>query len=157
MSNNYSKIRFIGYAIPTTPGNLTPIGNPNGPGAVAGTYLGNANVNKDIDSRIKVLKNAVELAKAKLPAGEDPKSIINLFVAPEFYFHGVDGPYVFTKKDSDPVDAILKKLQAEFPASEYPNWTFVFGTAITAKADNLKNIYESNAVTVRNSVVRNLS
>ena len=88
MSNNYSKIRFIGYAIPTTPGNLIPIGNPNGPGAVAGTYLGNANVSKDIDNRIKVLKNAVDLAKAKLPKGEDLKSIVNLFVAPEFYFHG---------------------------------------------------------------------
>lgn len=43
MSNTYSKLRFIGYAIPTTQAKLVSIGNPNGPGAVAGTYLANSN------------------------------------------------------------------------------------------------------------------
>ncbi|MBS1635877.1 MAG: hypothetical protein JST26_08120 [Bacteroidetes bacterium] len=157
MSSNYSKIRFIGYAIPTTPGNLIPIGNPNGPGAVAGTYLGNPDVETDINNRILVLKNAVDLAKNALPKNEDPTSIINLFVAPEFYFHGVDGPYVYSTTGTDPADMVIQKLQSTFPASDYPNWTFVFGSAITAKVDNLQNVYDSNYATIRNSVVHNLS
>lgn len=156
MSNNYSKIRFIGYAIPTTPGNLIPIGNPNGPGAVAGTYLGNPDMKTDIDNRILVLKNAVDIAKNALPS-EDPASIINLFVAPEFYFHGVEGPYVYSDTETDPADFVLQKLQETFPASEYPNWTFVFGSAITAQVANLQNVYDSNYAEIRNSVVRNLS
>lgn len=156
MSTNYSKIRFIGYAIPTTPGNLIPIGNPNGPGAVAGTYLGNPDMKTDIDNRILVLKNAVDLAKGSLPQ-EDPTSIINLFVAPEFYFHGVEGPYTYSDSDADPADLILQKLQETFPASDYPNWTFVFGSAITAQVENLQNVYDSNYAQIRNSVVRNLS
>ncbi|MBY0572725.1 MAG: hypothetical protein K2P84_03505 [Undibacterium sp.] len=158
MSTNYSKIRFIGYAIPTTDGSLVDIGNPNGPGALAGKYLGNQDMNTDIDNRILVLKNAVELANSKLPVGEDPTSIVNLFVAPEFYFHGVEGPYIYSdSSDGDPADKILQKLQATFPAAQYPNWTFVFGSVITAKVDNIQNLYESNSVTVRNSVVKNLA
>lgn len=156
-TTNYSKIRFIGYAIPTTPGNLVPIGNPNGPGAVAGVYLGNDDFLTDITSRISVLKNAVDLAKSNLPQGEDPQSIINVFVAPEFYFHGTQGPYLHTPAEADPATIILEQLQNTFPASEYPNWTFIFGSAITAKVDNIQNVYDSNYATVRNSVVRNLS
>ena len=40
----YNKIRFIGYAVPTTPADVVDIGNPNGPGAVAGYYLANTDI-----------------------------------------------------------------------------------------------------------------
>ena len=62
-SARHSKIRFIGYTIPTTPANMVAIGNPNGPGAVAGTYLASADLASDIAARIAVLKNAVDAAK----------------------------------------------------------------------------------------------
>ena len=52
MTTNHSKIRFIGYPIPTTPANLVSIGDPNGPGAVAGTYLANNDVATDIKNRV---------------------------------------------------------------------------------------------------------
>jgi hypothetical protein len=156
-TQNYSKIRFIGYAIPTTPGNLVPIGNPNGPGAVAGVYLANDDFETDITSRISVLKNAVDLAKNMLPQNEDTESIINVFVAPEFYFHGTEGPYLYSASEADPATLILEQLQQTFPASDYPNWTFIFGSAITGEVENIQNIYESNYVDIRNSVVRNLS
>lgn len=156
-TQNYSKIRFIGYAIPTTPGDLVPIGNPNGPGAVAGVYLGNDDFETDISSRISVLKNAVDLAKSNLPQNEDPTSIINVFVAPEFYFHGTQGPYIYAPGENEPATLILEQLQQTFTASEYPNWTFVFGSVITAQVENIQNVYESNYATVRNSVVRNLA
>ncbi len=156
-TNNYSTIRFIGYTIPTTPADMVAIGNPNGPGAVAGTYLGNEDFSTDITARISVLKNAVDTAKSQLPLNEDPSSVINLFMAPEFFFHGTQGPYIYDTHSNDPVEAILKELTSTFPASEYPNWTFVFGSAITARVDNIQHIYASNYVTTRNAVVEALS
>lgn len=50
-TNNYSTIRFIGYTIPTTPADMVAIGNPNGPGAVAGTYLGKTRRLEPYDSK----------------------------------------------------------------------------------------------------------
>lgn len=156
-TSNYSRIRFIGYAIPTTPAQLVPIGDPNGPGAVAGTYPGSADLATDVAARIAVLKNAVDTAKAQLPASEDPSGVINLFVAPEFYFHGLSGPYVHTGKADDPVPGIVAQLQAAFPAADYPNWCFVCGSAITAKADKIDTVYAANGTTTRNAVVEALS
>lgn len=152
-----SKIRFIGYAVPTTPANLVAIGNPNGPGAVAGTYQGNDDFTTDITARIAILKNAVDAAKAKI-SDSDPSDIINLFVAPEFYFHSNQGPYVFDGETiPDPAEAILAQLKSIFTPAEYPNWTFVFGSAITAKVANIQAVYDSNSTKVRNSIVKNLS
>jgi hypothetical protein len=94
MSNIYNKIRFIGYAIPTTPAHLVSIGDPNGPGAVAGTYLANSDIQADMSNRIVIMKNAVDTAKGQLPTGET--DVINVFVAPEFYFHGTEGPYIYS-------------------------------------------------------------
>lgn len=156
-TNNYSTIRFIGYTLPTTPADMVAIGNPNGPGAVAGTYLGNADLATDISARIAVLKNAVDAAKSQLPQNEAPAGVINLFMAPEFFFHGLQGPYVFDTKSNDPVVAILKELALVFNATDYPNWTFIFGSAITAKVDNIEKIYAANSTTVRNAVVEALS
>lgn len=153
MTTDYSTIRFIGYAIPTTPANLVPIGDPNGPGAVAGTYLALADLASDIATRVAVLKNAVDTAKSALPSGEDPKQVINLFMAPEFFFHGVQGPYVYEPGGQDPVELVLAALIAAFPAADYPNWTFVFGSAITTKTGSIERVLASSSATVRNAVV----
>ncbi|MFP8780122.1 hypothetical protein [Hydrogenophaga sp. RWCD_12] len=157
MSQSYAKIRFIGYAIPTTPANMVAIGNPNGPGAVAGTYLGLADFQADVRARIAVLKNAAEVAKAALPLGEAPGSVLNLFVAPEFYFHGTQGPYLYGHGDPDPADFILDQLRLAFPASDYPDWTLVCGSAITSRVQDMASIAVANNTTVRNDVVRALS
>lgn len=154
---NNSSMRFIGYSIPTTPANMVSIGDPNGPGAVAGTYLGSDDLNTDIQARIAVLKNAVDTAKSHFPANEDISTVTNVFVAPEFFFHGSQGPYVYDTNSTDPATTILSGLTATFNATDYPNWTFVFGSAITAQVDNIDNIYEANSVTVRNAVVDSLS
>jgi len=155
MSNTYSKIRFIGYAIPTTPAKLVSIGNPNGPGAVAGTYLANADLQIDICKRIAIMKNAVDTAKNKLPVEET--DVINVFVAPEFYFHGLEGPYIYSDPSMDPVDLIRQQLSETFNDSDYPNWTFICGSAITTMLKNVSEVYNSNSVKTRNSVVQNLS
>ncbi|HSS48253.1 MAG TPA: hypothetical protein VLX28_04845, partial [Thermoanaerobaculia bacterium] len=149
MSKDRPDIRFMGYAIPTTPGSLVPISS-SGPGGVAGTYLGDCDVATDLGFRIAVLKNAVDTAKALLPAGEDPGSVINLFLAPEFFFHGVQGPYIYASEADDPADAILRRLVETFPACDYPNWTFVFGSVTTAQLDAFDRVCEANSTTVRN-------
>jgi hypothetical protein len=157
MSQRYSKIRFIGYAIPTTPANMVAIGNPNGPGAVAGTYLGLTDFQADVRARIAVLKNAAEVARAALPPGEAPGSVLNLFVAPEFYFHGTQGPYLYGHDDPDPADFILDELRQAFPASDFPDWTLVCGSAITSRVQDIGAILASNSTQVRNAVVQSLS
>ena len=155
MSNTYSKIRFIGYAIPTTPSKLVSIGIPNGPGAVAGTYLASSDLQTDILKRIAIMKNAVDTAKNELPVGE--KGVINVFVAPEFYFHGLEGPYIYSDPSNDPVDVIQQKLTKTFNDSDYPNWTFICGSAVTTLLKNVNEVYNSNSVKTRNSVTQNLS
>lgn len=157
MSQRYSKVRFIGYAIPTTPANMVAIGNPNGPGAVAGTYLGLADFQADVRARIAVLKNAAEVARVALPPGEAPGSVLNLFVAPEFYFHGTQGPYLYGHGDPDPADFILNELRQAFPASDFPDWTLVCGSAITSRVQDIGAILASNSTQVRNAVVQSLS
>lgn len=154
-TNNFSKIRFIGYAIPTTPANLIPIGDPDGPGAVTGTYLGNADFQTDVPNRIQILKNAVDTTKQHLPTNEE--GVINLFVGPEFYFHGVQGPYIYQDANVDPVNVIKQALADTFNAEEYPNWTFVFGSVITSQIRNPDKVFGSNSAVTRNKVVQALA
>lgn len=155
MNSSYSKIRFIGYAVPTTPAGLVPIGNPNGPGAVAGTYLGNDDPQTDITDRISIVKNAVDTAKAKIGISEP--DVINVFVAPEFFFHGTQGPYIYDSPSGDPVDTLKNQLVNTFTADDYPNWIFIFGSAITTILKNVERVYDYNSVKVRNQVVESLS
>lgn len=144
-----TRIRFIGYCLFTGP-------EMSGDSPGAESYLGNDNLCIDISSRILILKNAVDLAKSQLPSDEDPSQVINVFLAPEFYFHGTQGPYVYSNEDEDPLPFMLSMLSETFNRDDYPNWTFVFGTAVTAKVANLTNLFESESVCSRNSVVRNL-
>jgi hypothetical protein len=157
MSSDYPTLRFLGYAIPTLPAKMIAIGNPNGPGCVAGSYLGDSDVATDIAARIAVLKHAVDTARALLPPGEDPASVINLFMAPEFFFRGVQGVYHYSRESDDPVGGILQQLAATFPASEYPNWSFVFGSVVTARVVDFDKVCADNSTRVRDDVVEALA
>jgi len=155
MTQTYNKIRFIGYAIPTTPAKLISIGDPNGPGAVAGTYLANNDVLTDLRKRVEIMKHAVDTAKNKIKDSDE--SVINVFVAPEFYFHGTEGPYVYDEDSKDPILELQQILSDTFNRKDYPNWTFIFGSAITTKIRNMNVVYDSNSAKMRNNIVRNLS
>jgi hypothetical protein len=102
-------------------------------------------------------------------------------MAPEFYFHGLLGPYVFSpaaattsylqpqeeaerSADSplevtpnDPMIEIQRQLTAAFNNKAYPNWMFVFGTAITAEVRNISNALYDEQTQVRNRVVQLLA
>lgn len=80
-----------------------------------------------------------------------------LYVAPEFYFHGTQGPYLYGHDDPDPADFILDELRQAFPASDFPDWTLVCGSAITSRVQDIGAILASNSTQVRNAVVQSLS
>lgn len=150
---NYSKVRFIGYAIPTGPSQDQLILSTY----TTGSYLAASDMAEDMRNRVAILKNAVDTAKKALPANEDTASVNNIFLAPEFYFHGNLGPYIYDSNSHDPVTQLMVLLTATFDAVNYPNWTFVFGTAITAKVENIHAVFHSSAVKMHKKLVRGLA
>ena len=151
----YSAVRFIGYALPTTPASMVDVGDPNGAGSLAGTYPAHPATEADIAGRVEVMLNAVRTAQASLPA--DETDVLNVFVAPEFAWHSQQGPYLYRPEDSDPIDAALTQLAAAVPADEFPNWLFVFGSAISSCVADPQEIFARNTTKVRNKIVRDLS
>lgn len=148
----YSKVRFVGFAIPTTPSSIIGVGDVDGSGAVAGTYPAFEDPTKDIEARLDVMGAAVDAAFSKLPKDD----VLNVFVAPEFYWHSDIGPYVYGENGTDPAEQILELLQERFPKEKYPNTLFVFGTVISAQVDNLEHILNDSSVVERNRVVQTL-
>lgn len=142
-----SAVRFIGYAISTFPAHLRD-------GLGGGTYLGNVSVERDLEMRVAILKNAVDTAKAQLPKDGSDATVNNVFLVPEFYFHGAQGPYLYGDGEEDPMLRLQQILTETFPAEDYANWTFVLGTAITARVSDPKRLFESNSVQVRNETVK---
>lgn len=151
---SYTSVRFIGYALPAAPSAMVDIGDPNGAGSLAGTYLAHANPEDDLAGRVAVMANAVRTARSHLPEGET--GVLNVFVAPEFAWHGAQGPYLFTPDAADPADTALALLADAVPAAEYPNWLFVFGSMITSCVADPLEIFERNTTKVRNKIVRDL-
>jgi hypothetical protein len=149
-----SKIRFIGYALPTAPAGVNPVGAT---GKMEGTYAGHANMENDVRQRVQALQSAVNVAKQNLPPDEDANSVLNVFMAPEFFFHGVMGPYVYTSDEEDPAAFTMDALKAAFPASEFPNWTFVFGTILSSQVENIQNVFSSESAQMRNRIIKALS
>ena len=82
--------------------------------------------------------------------------MLNVFVAPEFFWHGPMGPYVHTPTDVDPADAILEVLREALPAEEYPTFLFVLGTVVTAAVADIDEVLAGSSTVARNDVVRAL-
>lgn len=152
-TNKYAQCRFIGYAIPTGPSQDKLILSKY----LVGNYLGATDVLQDLLARIAILKNAVDTAKQALPADEDTQLVNNIFMAPEFYFHGPLGPYIYRHVEEDPAELALKLLAKTFNSQDYPNWTFVFGTMISAKVANIDAVFQSPAVQMRKRLVESLA
>mmetsp|Transcript_26254 Transcript_26254/g.63974 ORF Transcript_26254/g.63974 Transcript_26254/m.63974 type:complete len:514 (+) Transcript_26254:38-1579(+) len=97
-------------------------------------YIGNDDNEVDAQNRLKIMKDAVELAYRS----SDPDSAtLKVFIAPEFYWRGVDGAYVFMEEEPEdwdicgPVCQILKGLEEIVAQKRFENWVFLFGS-ITA-------------------------
>ncbi|KAL3938496.1 MAG: hypothetical protein SGBAC_006612 [Bacillariaceae sp.] len=97
-------------------------------------YIGNDDNEVDVQDRLKIMKDAVESAYRS--SDPDPTTL-KIFIAPEFYWRGVDGAYVFMEEDPEdldtcgPVCQILKGLEEIVAQKRFENWIFLFGS-ITA-------------------------
>lgn len=155
---HYRRIRFIGYPIPTTPANVVACGDPNGQGMVGGSYLGHEDFETDVRARVAVLMAAAATARQELARGEEEEEdVLTVFMAPEFFWHGDEGPYLHAGDEPDPADAILRALEAAFDAAEYRHWLVVAGTCITALVEDKDKLYSLNSTVTRNAVVAGLA
>ena len=93
-----------------------------------------------------MLKSAVDTARAALPDDDDP--VLNIFVAPEFYWHGQMGPYLYAPGEPDPAEVIRAELERLFPLEEYPDFLFVFGSALSAEVGDIDVVLSSSSATV---------
>ena len=132
---SYDKIRFIAYAINTGPQGY--VGSQ--------TYLGVEPPQNDIDARCTLMMRAITTAKNKIPLASPPESgVLNVFMAPEFFFRGNKGAY-----DMDNVSYAIEKLQKMVAADEWKDWVFVFGTILGfSSSDNTdkKEVYNFSLI-----------
>lgn len=123
---------ILWYVIPTEPAGFVPIGNHLKNGSVAGHYLASHDWRQDIDRRVECLACAVEQIRFLIPRDA---STLNVFVAPEFYFHGPHGPYLWSGEDEDPIVYARERLQELFKREEFADWFFVCGTMLSAQTE----------------------
>lgn len=152
----YERVRFLGYAIPTSPADIVTVGYSGGPGAMAGSYRGLHDPDADIRGRCRVLTTAVDLARAQLHDLGDP-SVLNVFVAPESFWHGPAGPYLTAPGDPDPVQTIAALLREQFDPADYPHFLMVMGSALTAEVADIDAVLSSPEARTRNDLVRRLA
>jgi hypothetical protein len=119
-------------------------------------YLGHENPVDDVKHRLKVMTDAVEAAHKVASKDE---SVLKIFVAPEFFWRGKDGAYVFwnasdvgsdayNKREQLWIDAdgddydpdcqevchVLRGLEALVANEKYKDWLFLFGTVIVSES-----------------------
>lgn len=105
-------------------------------------YLGLDNTTDDVMQRLSIMTDAVETAYT-LSNKDD--SILKIFLAPEFYFRGINGAFEFTideeememedgRKCSSDMCQILSRLEQIVADVRFEHWLFLFGTVIASEA-----------------------
>jgi hypothetical protein len=152
----YSKFQALGFQIFTggapgfidvqdDKGNNITISNPEcekllSYGHLGGEiqcYVGHHNTKQDVEQRLAIMTAAVK--RAYELSDKDPKTL-KIFVAPEFFFRGPDGAYVY-KLDHDyakddscrEICQLLTGLEKLVAHKRFEHWLFVFGTVIAAE------------------------
>lgn len=127
----YSRVQFIGYAIPSTPLITAQIGGPENPDFVEGQYIGIDPAAADIQARIALTMNAIGqiIESGSVDASNDT---LKIFVMPEFTFRGTEGAYSHARECFTEFRLQFAK-RVGVPA--YQDWLFVFGTIVNT-ADN---------------------
>ena len=108
-------------------------------------YLGLENKFLDVEKRLDVMRDAVEAA---YEAASKESDTLKVFVAPEFFWRGREGAYVFDRQnitrhgnskhsgiedDCTEVCQILMGLEGLVANKKYKDWLFVFGTIIASE------------------------
>jgi len=96
-------------------------------------YLGLDDPLEDARKRVEVMRAAVE--RAYQVADPNPQ-VLKLFLAPEFFFRGVHGAYVFNQMDEvdcGPICVLLHGLEEIVADKRFENWLFLMGTVIASE------------------------
>ena len=93
-------------------------------------YIGNDDPIQDVENRVEIMKDAVDRA---YQLSDKNATTLKVFIAPEFYWRGVDGAYI----QGDPeacgaVCHILQSMEGIAGQKRFQDWLFVFGTVISA-------------------------
>ena len=88
----------------------------------------------DMRGKCHELMHAIEKASAMvLASGDDNDETLKIFMAPEFYFRGVNGAYSY-----DLVSRIIPTMQKlGTNNTKFKHWLFIFGTAVAASEDEI--------------------
>lgn len=105
-------------------------------------YIGYEDPVVDVQERLKIMKAAVESAYAV--ADPDPH-IMKIFIAPEFFFRGIDGAYEFhveheSGDECGPICTVLQGLEDIVANPNYEDWFFLFGSVIAYEKINQDNM-----------------
>lgn len=98
-------------------------------------YIGHEDPFSDISRRIQIMREAVD--KAYVYSDKDPETL-KVFLAPEFYFRGVSGAYIFDDEEPNdpaycgPICALLKGLEDIVAEKRFEDWLFLFGTVVAS-------------------------
>lgn len=94
-------------------------------------YVGLSDPIEDAKERVNVMRASVE--QAYVVADQDP-TVLKIFVAPEFFFRGIDGAYAFDGKNEidncGPICIILTGLEGIVADKRFEDWFFVFGSIV---------------------------
>ena len=105
-------------------------------------YLGLQNTTADVQQRLIIMQTAVERAY-EVSEYKDDDSTLKIFLAPEFYFRGLNGAFSFqTEAESEEVQQegvcndicqILRGLERIVADERFEHWLFLFGTVIASE------------------------
>jgi len=97
-------------------------------------YLGLEDTAEDVQRRLSIMADAVNKAH---DVSDKDDSTLKIFIAPEFYFRGLDGAFL-SKEDENgecsDICHILSGLENLAANKRFENWLFLFGTVIASEA-----------------------
>jgi len=96
-------------------------------------YLGYDDETTDIQHRMEVLRDAIELAYSLTDEDEDDDgSLLKIFVVPEFFFRGGRGSLL----GENVISEICNQAEDLITEPRFTNWLFVFGTILASEVYN---------------------
>lgn len=111
-------------------------------------YLGHEDPMEDIRHRMEIMRAAVERAHKEANHNSD---VLKIFIAPEFFWRGREGAYVFAPNASKPmfekdtcteVCQIMMGLEQIVSNKKYKDWLFLFGTVVVSEQLPKEDTYD---------------
>lgn len=115
----YSKIQFINHVLYTLPDETKIFWHTKQ------NYAGIGSIDSDIAARVEFVYQVIQKAKNDANVRQSDKSVLKVFMMPEFSFRGPTGAYTMEE-----AFALVKQLQECVKGTDWQHWLFVFGTVV---------------------------